>query len=64
MNRGYEIHPVLPKVGYKGSGKYVLTLTEDGEICGGGVFPWAVDLSGFDAGYQDAIDAGEEWVSQ
>lgn len=64
MSRAYIIEPVMKKAGDKGADRYVLALTEDGEECGGGVFPLAVDSSGFDAGYQDAIDAGEEWMAQ
>lgn len=57
MSRAYTIEPQLLPVE-----RHVLTLFEDGEECGGGVFPWAVDPTGFDAGYQDALDRGEEWA--
>lgn len=58
MIRGFTIEPQIKRAG----DRWVLTLWEDGEPCGGGVFPWAVDQTGFDAGYQDALDQGEDWV--
>ena len=59
--RAYTIEPELIP---GGCGRWVLTLTDGGESAGGGVFPWVVDSTGFDAGYQDAIEAGESWVSE
>lgn len=57
-------YTVEPKLLAGGGGQWVLTLTERGEEMGGGVYPWVVDSVGFDSGYQDALDAGEAWISE
>lgn len=55
--RAYEINPSV-------CGAYwVLTLYQDGEEAGGGKYPSGQTLEGlFDAGYQDALDSGDDWV--
>lgn len=53
MNHAYEINPRPLEMG----GGWKLTLTEDGEEVGGGVFDAG------DEGYQDAIDTAQEWLS-
>lgn len=53
MNHAYQIDPRKPEVG----GGWKLTLTEDGEEVGGGIFDAGDD------GYQDALDTAEDWMA-
>lgn len=41
---------------------WLLTLFEGGEAMGGGRYERGDDATGFDDGYQSAIDQGEEWL--
>lgn len=59
MKRTYEIHPRPTNLG----GGWKLTLLEDGEEAGGGVFPAEDDPKISDEAYNDAMDEGESWSS-
>lgn len=61
MNRSYEVAPRPAALG----GGWKLTLIEDGEEMGGGVFPPVPNPEEpeFDEAYQDALDEGESWAN-
>lgn len=61
MDYSYQIDPRQEALG----GGWKLQLLEDGEEVGGGVFPPVLtpNETEYEKAYQDALDEGEEWVS-
>ena len=56
MVRAFTVEP--------SAGRWKLTLIDENGIeAGGGVYPMGGDASGFDAGFQDASDAGQRWIA-
>lgn len=57
--RSFEIVPIPDEWAVE---RWVLKLFEDGDECGGGSYPSALDGDDFDTGFDDANEAGCAWA--